>query len=131
MDLEINEAVFEYFKKLTRHNRLSTEELAADAVSGTVSVDQTLFLLTSSLLIIGVTKESIRTGADRFVTPGLALSIATTDDWSSTRVLTLKQTRVTTNTCISISTVHIIGAARLLDTETVLTRVQWRTLTVV
>ena len=131
MDLEINEAVFEYFKKLTRHNRLSTEELAADAVSGTVSVDQTLFLLTSSLLIIGVTKESIRTGADRFVAPGLALSIATTDDWSSTRVLTLKQTRVTSNTCISVSTVHVIGAARLLDAETVLTRVQWRTLTVV
>ena len=131
MDLEINEVVFEYFKKLTRHNRLSTEELAADAVSGTVSVYQTLFLLTSSLLIIGVTKESIRTGADRFVTTGLTLSIATTDDWSSTRVLTLKQTRVTSNTCISVSTVHIIGAARLLDTETVLTRVQWRTLTVV
>ena len=117
--------------KLTRHDRLGAEEFVTDAVSWTVSIHQTLLLLTPCLLIIGVSEESIRTRADWFVTSGRALSIATTDDRSSTGVLALKQTRVPAHTGVRVTTVHIIGAAGLLDTETILTGVQGRALAVV
>ena len=117
--------------KLTRHDRLGAEEFVTDAVSWTVSIHQTLLFLTAGLLIIWISEESIRTRADWFVTASRALSIATTDDRSSTSVLAFKQTGVTTHTCVSVTTVHIIGAPGLLDTETILASVQRWTLGVV
>ena len=59
------------------------------------------------------------------------MSIPATYHRPSTGILTLIETCVTTNTGVSISTVNIIGASRLLDTETILTAVKRRTLTVI
>ena len=53
----------------TCNRGLGAEELAADTVARTVSVHKTLFLLASSLLIVGISKESIGTSTDGFVSP--------------------------------------------------------------
>ena len=97
--------------KLTRHDRLGAEELVAGAVSWTVSIHQTLLLLTACLLVIGVSEESVWTCADWSVATSRALSIATTDDGASTGVLAFKETGVATHTGVSVPAVHIIGAA--------------------
>ena len=65
------------------------------------------------------------------MTSGGALSIPPTDDWAGTGVFTLKESVLSADTSIDILTVNIIAAARLLDTETVLTAVKRRTLGVV
>ena len=65
------------------------------------------------------------------MTSGGALSIPPTDDWAGTGVFTLKESVLSADTGIDILTVNIIAAARLLDTETVLTAVKRRTLGVV
>ena len=118
-------------KVLTSHNGLGAEELGTGAVSGTISIHQTLLLLTANLLIIGVSEESIRTGTLGFVTSGGALSVPTTDDWASTSIFTLEESVFSADTGVQITTVNIVATARLLDTETVLTTVERRTLRVV
>ena len=120
-----------YETLLTSDNGLGTEELGTGAVTWTVSIHQTLLLLTTNLLIIGVSKESIRTRTLGLVTSGGALSIPPTDDWASTSVFTLKESVFSADTGVHFITVHIIAAARLLDTEAVLTAVERRTLGVV
>ena len=116
---------------LTSNDWLGTEELGTGAVTWTVSIHQTLLLLTTNLLIIGVSKESIRTRTLGFVTSGGALSIPPTDDWAGTGVFTLKESVFPADTGVHVLTVHVVAAARLLDAEAVLTAVKRRTLGVV
>ena len=117
--------------ELTSDNGLGAEELGTGAVSGTISIDQTLLLLTTNLLIVGVSEESIRTRTLGLVTSGGALGIPTTDDWSRTGVFTLEESVFSADTGVDILTVNIVATARLLDTEAVLAAVERRTLGVV
>jgi len=104
---------------------LGADEFVTNTVSWAVTVHKTLLLLTANLFIVWVSEESLRTGADSLVTPGGALSIATTDNWTSAGIFTLKQTILPANTGVRLVTVHIIGAARFLDTQSILTAVEW------
>ena len=90
-----------------------------------------MFLLASSLLIIGVSKEAIGTCTDGLVSPGCAPGISAAYHRPSAGILALIEASVSAHTGVGISTVHIIGASRLLDTEAVLTAVERRTLTVI
>ena len=117
--------------ELTSDNGLGAEELGTGAVSGTISIHQTLLLLATDLLIIGVSEKSIRTRTLGLVTSGGALGIPTTDDWSRTGVFTLEESVFSADTGVDILTVNIVATARLLDTEAVLTAVERRTLGVV
>ena len=84
--------------------------------------------MTSSFLIIGVSKETIRTGTEGLVTSGGTLSIPATNDWTSAGVLALKEARLPAHTRVLVTTVHVIGATGLLDAEAVLAAVEGRTL---
>ena len=62
---------------------------------------------------------------------GCALCIPAADDRAGARVLALEQPAVPAHTGVAVTTIHIIRAARLLDTQTVLAAVQGRALGVV
>ena len=62
------------------------------------------------------------------MTSGGTLSIPATNDWTSAGVLALKEARLPAHTRVLVTTVHVIGATGLLDTEAVLAAVEGRTL---
>ena len=90
-----------------------------------------MFLLASSLLIIGISEEPIWTCTDGAVSPGCALSIPPAYHGPGARVLALVKPVITTHTRVRVSAVHIIRAAGLLDAEAILAAVKWRTLAVI
>ena len=87
-----------------------------------------MLLLTTNLLIVGVSEESIRTRTLGFVTSGGALGVPTTDDWAGTSIFTLEESVFSADTGVHVLTVHVVATARLLDAEAVLTAVERRTL---
>jgi len=103
---------------------LGANEFVTHTVSWAVTIHKTLLLLTPNFFIVRVPEKSLRTGADSLVTSGGALSIAATNNRPSAGVLTLKQTILPPNTGVCLVTVDIIGAARLLDTQPILTAVK-------
>ena len=62
---------------------------------------------------------------------GCALCIPAADDRAGARVLALEQPAVAAHAGVGVTTIHVVGAARLLDTQTVLAAVQGRALGVV
>ena len=103
---------------------LGANEFVTHTVSWAVTIHKTLLLLTPNFFIVRVPEKSLRTGADSLVTSGGALSIAATNNRPSTGVLTLEQTILPPNTGVSLVAVDIIGAARFLDTQPILTAVK-------
>ena len=104
---------------------LGANEFVTNTVSRAVTVHKTLLLLTANLFIVRVSEESLGTGADSLVTQRGALSIATTDHRTRAGIFTLKQTILPANTGVRLVAVDIIGAARFLDTQAVLTAMEW------
>ena len=62
---------------------------------------------------------------------GCALCIPAADDRAGARVLALEQPAVAAHAGVAVTTIHVVRAARLLDTQTVLAAVQGRALGVV
>jgi len=111
---------------------LDTDEVLADALADTVTIDKALLLLASNLLIACISKESLRTGADRAMASGSAPGISATYDRTSTDIFTLKESVLTANTGVCVSALLVIRAPGLQDTNpTGLAGVQGWTLAVV